>query len=146
MLRRGADRLRSFASLRMTLAERISLRMQALIVRNVDKQTNGAPMNRGAVDESKVKKERKLNGLGCCASRRSGPGKGVRTGFLLRVLVDLDGAFEVGAVFDHDAGSGQVTIDRTVLLDFNSVLRAKVALHVAVHHDFAGNDIGGYFC
>src|SRR6266478_2556909 len=88
-----------------------------------------------------------LNGLGCCrTSRRSGPGKGVRTGFLFRGLVDLDGTFEVGAVFDHDSGSGQVTVDRTILLDFNSIFRAKVALHVAVHHDLAGNDIGGYFC
>src|SRR6266403_5394054 len=47
-----------------------------------------------------------LNGF-CC--RRSGVGdSGLRkrtapAGFLLGALVDLDGAFEIGAVFDHDA-------------------------------------------
>jgi len=66
-------------------------------------------------------------------------------GFLFWTLVDLDGAFEVGAVFDHDAGSSQVTVDRTILFDFNSILRAKVALHVAVHHYLASNDVGGHF-
>src|SRR6266566_7384196 len=100
---------------------------------------------RGAAVEPELNKRRKLNGLGCRrASRRRGPGKGIRTGFLFRSLVDLDGAFEVGAVFDHDTGSSQVTVDRTILFDFNSILGAKVALHVAVHHYLAGNDVGGY--
>src|SRR6266853_1948126 len=102
-----------------------------------------APLPKASVKGRKLK----LNGLGCCrTSRRSRPGKCIRTGFFFRGLVDLDGTFEVGAVFDHDSGSGQVTVDRTILLDFNSIFRAKVALHVAVHHDLAGNDIGGYFC
>src|SRR2546422_3505326 len=39
--------------------------------------------------------------------RRSAPGKRVRAGFLLRALVDFDGALKVGAVFDHDSCGGQ---------------------------------------
>src|SRR6267378_7116456 len=103
---------------------------------------------RSAAVEKSAECGRKSNGLGRRRSggRRRGPGEGVRTGFLLRGPVDLDGAFEVGAVFDHDAGGGEVTVDRTIFLDFNSILGAKVALHVAEHHDLAGNDVGGYFC
>src|SRR5215467_720819 len=92
--------------------------------------------------------EAKLNGLSCRRTRRSrrGTRKRVAAGFLLLALVDFDGAFEVCAVFDHDASRGQVAVDRTILLDFNSVFRAKVALHCAIHHNLAGNDVGGYFC
>src|SRR5258707_6296330 len=88
-----------------------------------------------------------LNGF-CC--RRSGIGdSGLRkrtapAGFLLGALVDLDGAFEIGAVFDHDARGGQVADDRAILLDFDTVLGAKIALHVPVDHHFAGNDVGGH--
>src|SRR6266478_4839858 len=88
-----------------------------------------------------------LNGF-CC--RRSGIGdSGLRkrtapAGFLLGALVDLDGAFEIGAVFDHDARGGQVADDRAILLDFDTVLGAKIALHVTVDHHFAGNDVGGH--
>src|SRR5229473_5968491 len=105
-------------------------------------------LSRGAVVENRVGFERRLNGLRCgrTGRRRRIAGKRMRTGFLFRALVDLDRTFEVGAVFDHDAGSGEVTVDRTILLDFNSILGAKVALHVAVYHDLAGNDVGGYFC
>src|SRR5882762_9523628 len=104
-----------------------------------------------AVGASFVKKKVEcagsLDGLGCrCArGRRRGPGKGIPAGFLFWTLVDLDGAFEVGAVFDHDPGSSQVTVDRTIFFDFYSILRAKVSLHVAIHHHLAGNDVSGHF-
>src|SRR5437879_13902529 len=86
--------------------------------------------------------EKKLNGLACRRGRvRRGTSKRVRTRFLFGVLVDLDGTFEVGAVFDHDSGSGQVTVDRTILLDFNSILLAKVSLHVTVYLYLTANYI-----
>src|SRR5215469_14653996 len=72
-----------------------------------------------------------LNGLGRGDARRNcgTPVKRVAAaGFLLVGLIDFDRAFEVSAVLDHDSRGGQVTVDRTILLDFNSVLRAKVAL------------------
>src|SRR5260370_24752771 len=83
-----------------------------------------------------------LNGF-CC--RRSGIGdsglrKRAAAGLLLGALVDLDGAFEIGAVFDHDARGGQVADDRAILLDFAAVLGAKIALHVPVNPHFPGND------
>src|SRR6266478_768707 len=89
-----------------------------------------------------------LNGFGC---RRSGIGdSGLRkrtapAGFLLGALVDLDGAFEVGAVFDHDARGGQVADDRAIFLDFDAILGAKISLHVAVDHNLTGNDVSGHF-
>ena len=60
-------------------------------------------------------------------------------------LVDFDGAFEISAVFDHDAGGGQVAVYRTVFLDFNSVFGAKVALHRAVYYHLAGDNVGRNF-
>src|SRR5580704_6184838 len=89
-------------------------------------------LGRSAAVEDKDKSRRKLDGLGCRRARlcRGGPGKCIPARFLFWTLVDFDGAFEVGAVFDHDSRSGQVTVDRTILLDFNSILGAKVALHV----------------
>src|SRR5438128_6549416 len=54
-------------------------------------------------------------------------GKRAAARFLLRALVNFDRAFEVGAVFDADARRGQIAIHRAILLDFNPVLRAKVA-------------------
>src|ERR1700720_161144 len=105
-------------------------------------------LGRGAAVENKNKSRGKLDGLACRRARlcRRGPCKCIPARFLFWTLVDFDGAFKVGAIFDHDAGSSQVTVDRTILLDFNSILRAKVSLHVAVHHYLAGNDVSGYFC
>ena len=60
-------------------------------------------------------------------------------------LVDLDGALEVGAVLDHDARGGEVAVYRAVLLDFDPILGPQIALHRAVNHDFAGDDIGSNF-
>src|SRR6267378_3552823 len=85
---------------------------------------------------------------GFCCRRSDISGRGLRkraaAGLLLGALVDLDGAFEIGAVFDHDARGGQVANDRAILLDFDAVLGAKIALHVPVDHHFAGNDVGGH--
>src|ERR1700743_3620477 len=64
-------------------------------------------------------------------------------GVLVGGLVDLDGTFEVGAVFDHDARRGEVAVDRAVFLDFDTILRAKIAFHRSVDDDFTGDDIGG---
>src|SRR5882762_7386912 len=108
-------------------------------------QTNGAPTGSERRCRKLAECGRKLDGLGCRCGCRRVPGKCIPAGFLFWTLVDLDGAFEVGAVFDHDAGSSQVTVSRTILFDFKSILRAKVALHVAVHHYLAGNDVGGHF-
>jgi hypothetical protein len=64
---------------------------------------------------------------------------------LVASLVDFDRAFEVGAVFDHDARRGEVAVDGTILLDLDTVFGAKVALYGAVDHYFTCNDIGSYF-
>src|SRR5438445_13725767 len=78
--------------------------------------------------------EKKLNGLACRrGSVRRGASERVRTRFLFGVLVDLNGTFEVGAVFEHDLGSSQANVERVMLLTFNSILRAKLALPVGVH-------------
>src|SRR6202166_3643580 len=65
---------------------------------------------------------------------------------LLGALVNFDRALEVRAVFNHDARRGQIAVHRTVFLDLDPVLRAKAALHGAVHHYLAGNDVGGKLC
>src|SRR5216683_2374571 len=74
-------------------------------------KTNGALVEAGRRCENRIEFERELNGFACCRRRRRGAGESVGTRFLFRSLVNLDGAFEVGAVFDHDAGSGEVTVD-----------------------------------
>src|SRR4029077_9703970 len=90
----------------------------------------GCPRRLGRYSDSKA-----LNGF-CC--RRSGVSsnrlgkRAAAAGFLLGALVDFDGAFEIGAVFDHDARGGQVTDDRAILLDFDAVLGTKISLHVAI--------------
>ena len=102
---------------------------------------------RAALESKHTSKWTKLNGLGC----RSGRGSRRRlrestgTGGLVRAPVDLDRTFEVRAVLDHDARGGEVTIDGAILLDLDTVFGAKVTLHGAEDHDFAGNDIGGHF-
>src|SRR5215467_4958145 len=114
---------------------------------NIERETKRAPWP-GRALLKRVEKEAKLNGLSCRRAGRSygSAGERVAAGFFLLALVDFDGALKVGAVFDHDAGRGQVAVDRSVLLDFNSVFRAKVSLHRTVHHHLAGNDVGCYFC
>src|SRR5947208_11717132 len=96
-----------------------------------NKRTAPRP-DRGAVVENKGDCGRKLDGLSCrCAhARRRGPGKCIPARFLFWTLVDFDGTFEVGPIFDHDAGSCQVTVDRTILLNFNSILRAKDRIEI----------------
>jgi len=45
-------------------------------------------------------------------------------GFFLGALIDLDGAFEVGAVFDHDARGGQIAItEPSFLISMRSLAR-----------------------
>jgi hypothetical protein len=66
-------------------------------------------------------------------------------GFFLLGLVDFDRTLEVSTVLDHDPCGGQVAVHRTILLDFNFVLGAKVALHRAIHHHLAGDDVGSDF-
>src|SRR5260370_8809608 len=74
-----------------------------------------------------------LNGF-CC--RRSGIGdSGLRkrtapAGFLLGALVALDGSFEIGADFDHDARGDQVPHARTILLHFDALLAAHFPLDI----------------
>ena len=60
-------------------------------------------------------------------------------------LVDLDGTFEVRAVFDHDAGGGQIAHDRAVFLNLDAVFGTKISLHAAVDHNFPRDDVGGNF-
>src|SRR5207244_8879230 len=83
----------------------------------------------------------------CCRSRRrggSGLGKSAATRLFLRGLIDFDGALKVSAVFDHDARRGEIAYDRTILLDLDTIFRAKVALHVSVNDHFASDDISGH--
>src|SRR6267154_3774835 len=87
---------------------------------------------------------RTLNGLCCAGVGSCWLGERATAGFFLGALVDLDGAFEVSAVFDHDARGGQIADHRAIFLDFNAVLGAKISLHVAVDHYFAGNDVSSH--
>src|SRR6267142_765374 len=75
-----------------------------------------------------------------CACRRR-PRGDVLFGFLRRTPVNLNRAFEIRAVLDHDLRRRQIPDDRTVLLDLDPSLRAHVSLHVAVHHHVAGVDV-----
>src|SRR5689334_2044046 len=63
--------------------------------------------------------------------------------FLFRALVDFDGTLEVRAIFNADARGRQVAIHRAVFLDFNPILGAQVALHAAVDHHLAGDNVCG---
>src|SRR5712664_126440 len=69
---------------------------------------------------------------GFCCRRSDISGRGLRkraaAGLLLGALVDLDGAFEIGAVFDHDARGGQVAFDRAV--DLQVFVARNFAFHV----------------
>src|ERR1700734_1969319 len=56
-------------------------------------------------------------------------------------LVDFNRALEVRAVLDHDSRRGQVADYRAILLNLDSVARSQIPFHVAVNHDFAGNNI-----
>ncbi len=56
--------------------------------------------------------------------------------------VDFDAAFEVGAVFDADAGGGNVADDRAIRLDVNAVPRMDVADYLAIDDYFAGVNFG----
>src|SRR5881394_437441 len=105
---------------------------------DVEEKRESAPTCSGRSPEG-IEWERKLNRFGRRRASRSRGAfcKSVAAGFLLLALVDFDGTFEVGAVFDHDARGGQVAVDRTIFLDFNSVFGAKVALHRAIHHHLA---------
>src|SRR5580658_2169416 len=83
---------------------------------------NGAPVLPGRrFWENRLRVTKVLNGLGADASRSRSASKGARAGFLLGALVDFDGTFKVGAVFDHDAGGGEIAVDGTVFLNFDAV-------------------------
>src|SRR5438552_3877749 len=86
-----------------------------------------------------------LNGFAGSRGRGRFRERAVRILVLVGGLVDFDGAFEVGAVLDHDPRGGQIAVHRTVLLDLDAVLGAQIALHGAVDHNFAGDNIGGHF-
>src|SRR3989442_1240304 len=60
----------------------------------------------------------------------------------LRVAaVNLDVAFEIGAVFDDDPSRDEVPGHRAVFLDLDAVPRPEVAVHLAVDNDFARHDL-----
>jgi len=61
--------------------------------------------------------------------------------FLLGAALDLDRAFEVRTVFDHNPRRGQIAGYGAVFLNLKPVLRAKIAVHVADHQYLAGNNI-----
>ena len=56
--------------------------------------------------------------------------------------LDLDVAFEVGAVLDADARCDDVADDFAILLDLDAIAHADIADGLAVDHDFAGVDFG----
>src|SRR5450432_2840581 len=66
-------------------------------------------------------------------------------GIFVAGAVNFDRAFEIGAVFNHDARRGEVAVDGTIFLDLDTIFGAQVSLYRAVDHDFTGNDVGGYF-
>src|SRR5215469_15134411 len=87
---------------------------------------------------------KKLNSLRAAyTSGSSAACKGARPGFFFGALVDLDGALEVSAIFDHDARGRQIAIDRAILLNLDAVLGAQISFHVAIDHHFPGNYVRG---
>src|SRR5690348_852656 len=56
--------------------------------------------------------------------------------------IDFDAALEVGAVFDADAGSGNIADDGAVLADIDAAAGAEIADDRAEDDDFAGFDFG----
>ena len=60
-------------------------------------------------------------------------------------FVNLDRALKVRAVLDHDPRGRQIADHRAILLDLDAVARSQIPLHVAVDHDFAGDDICRHF-
>src|SRR3984957_20897554 len=99
-------------------------------------------MTRAACDSLKIIVNTCLDRFAGGSGRFSPDGRAV-AGVLVSGLVDLDGALKVGAVFDHDARRGEVAVDRAVFLDFDTIFRAKIALHRPVDNNFTGDDIGG---
>src|SRR5208283_553235 len=83
------------------------------------------------------------DGLRGSGRRRRSARERTRAGFLFTGLVDFDGAFKVGAVFDHDAGGGEIAVDGPILLYLDAILGAKISLDGAVDHDFASDNIRG---
>ena len=65
--------------------------------------------------------------------------RGVGLGFC---RIDFDAALEVGAVFDADAGSGDIADDGAVLADIDASASAQIADNFAENDDFAGFDFG----
>ncbi len=59
------------------------------------------------------------------------------------LAIDFDGAFEVRAIFDHDARGGQLAEDRTIFFDLDAVASTQIALDLAVDEDLGGQDVGG---
>ena len=67
-------------------------------------------------------------------------------GFLFRALLDLDRAFEVRSVFDHDLHRGQISIHRTVFLYLDPTVRVYVSLHFAVDYQLTDNGLCRHLC
>jgi len=59
-------------------------------------------------------------------------------------LADIDAAFEECAVFNADAGGGDVAGERAFAADVDAVGGEDVAANLAEDDDFAGGDVGGY--
>jgi hypothetical protein len=56
--------------------------------------------------------------------------------------VDFDAALEMGAIFDADAGGGDVAGHRAVGLDVHAIAGVKIADDFAVDNHFAGMNFG----
>src|SRR3984893_11619954 len=68
----------------------------------------------------------------------------VEIGFFFgRCAIDLDRAFEIRAVLNHDARGGQIANDRAILLDFEAVAGTQITLYAAIDDDFARYHVGG---
>src|SRR5271165_7210905 len=106
---------------------------------------NGAPNDSRRRRRSTDEALKNLNGLRRASGRgrRRSAREGSGSGFLLGALIDFDGALEVGAVFDHDAGGGKIAVDGTILLNLDAVLSAQISLHGAIDHDFTGDNVRG---
>ena len=69
-------------------------------------------------------------------------GRGTGGGFCFG-LADVDAALEECAVFDGDAGSGDVAGECAFAADIDAVGGGDVAADFAEDDDFAGGDVGG---
>src|ERR1700719_2851188 len=62
----------------------------------------------------------------------------------LAFTIDLDGAFEVRSILDHDARRRQVADYGAIFFDFDTIASAKISFHASINDHLARHQIGGH--